>query len=89
MTLARRSATVRTWAQNPRRHCGIPSRWEEGAPAPGAEPRLGPLLSQGRCLLFPLGAQFGKQGVFSVPLDPHAWCIQAEVARAMLCDLSA
>jgi hypothetical protein len=60
----------RTWEQGPLRHCGIPSRWEEGAPAPGAEPRLGSFLSQSRCFLFPLGAQLGKQGVFSVPLDP-------------------
>jgi hypothetical protein len=63
-----------TWEQDPRRHCGIPSRLEEGAPAP--EPRLGPFLSRSRYFLFLLGVQLGKQGVFSVPLDPHARCIR-------------
>jgi hypothetical protein len=63
-----------TWEQDPRRHCGIPSRLEEGAPAPEPEPepRLGPFLSRSRYFLFLLGVQLGKQGVFSVPLDPHA-----------------
>jgi hypothetical protein len=63
-----------TWEQDPRRHYGIPSRLEEGAPAP--EPRLGPFLSRSRYFLFLLGVQLGKQGVFSVPLDPHARCIR-------------
>jgi hypothetical protein len=38
--------------------------------------RLRPFLSRSRYFLFLLGVQLGKQGVFSVPLDPHARCIR-------------